>query len=170
MVLFVHVSKLVLITSVLKYISMDIKVISINRKAKFEYSIIETFEAGMVLQGSEIKSIRAGQVSLQEAYVRTDGKQAWLVGANIAPYEHANLFNHEPTRERNLLLHHREIKKMWNEVRIKGMTLIPMKIYLKGGRAKIEVGVAKGKKMYDKRESIKKRDLARDDERRIQRK
>ncbi|MCJ7694296.1 MAG: SsrA-binding protein SmpB [Anaerolineaceae bacterium] len=149
---------------------MDIKVISTNRKAKFEYSILETFEAGIVLQGSEIKSIRAGQVSLQEAYVRTDGRQAWLVGANIAPYEHASLFNHEPTRERNLLLHHREINKMWNEVRIKGMTLVPMKIYLKGGRAKIEIGIAKGKKMYDKRESIKKRDMARDDDRRIQRK
>jgi len=149
---------------------MDIKVISTNRKAKFEYSILETFEAGLVLQGSEIKSIRSGQVSLQEAYVRTDGNQAWLVGANIAPYEHANIFNHEPTRERKLLLHHREINKMWSEVRIKGMTLVPIKIYLKGGRAKIEIGLAKGKKMYDKRESIKKRDMARDDDRRIQRK
>ena len=125
--------------------------------------------SGLVLKGSEIKSIRAGQVSLQEAYVHTNGKEAWLVGAHIAPYEQAGSFNHDPDRERKLLLHQREIHKLWDEVRIKGMTIIPIKMYLKEGRAKVEIGLAKGKRQYDKRESIKKRDLAREEARRNRR-
>ena len=145
---------------------MDVKIVARNRKARFNYHILETFEAGLALKGSEIKSIRAGQVSLQEAYVRTNGKEAWLVGAHVAPYEQAGLFNHDPNRERKLLLHQREIHKLWDEVRIKGMTIIPIKMYLKEGRAKVEIGLAKGKRQYDKRESIKKRDLAREEGRR----
>jgi SsrA-binding protein len=140
----------------------NIKVVATNRKAKFEYFIIETFEAGIVLQGSEIKSIRAGQVSLTEAFVQTDGEDAWLMGAHISPYEQASRFNHEPVRPRRLLLHKKEIRKLWDDVRQKGMTIIPTRIYLKGGRAKVEIALARGKKSYDKREAIAKRDRERD--------
>ena len=140
----------------------NIKVIATNRKAKFEYFLIETFEAGISLQGSEIKSIRAGQVSLTEAYVQTDGEEAWLMGAHIAPYEQANRFNHDPVRARRLLLHKKEIRQLWDDVRQKGMTIIPTRVYLKDGRAKVEIALARGKKSYDKREAIAKRDRARD--------
>jgi SsrA-binding protein len=143
----------------------NIKVVATNRKAKFEYFLIETFEAGIALQGSEIKSIRAGQISLKEAYVQTDGEQAWLMSAHIAPYEQANRFNHDPVRPRRLLLHKREIRKLWDDVRQKGMTIIPTRVYLKSGRAKVEIALARGKKAYDKREAIKKRDRARDNAR-----
>ena len=145
---------------------MDIKVVATNKKARFEYFIEETFEAGLALKGTEIKSIRMGQISLQEAYVRTDGQQAWLVGAHVAPYEHASASQHDPSRERKLLLHKREIKTLWDAVRIKGMTIVPIKVYLKAGKAKLEIGIAKGKKQYDKRESIKERDIARENLRR----
>lgn len=145
---------------------MDVKVVASNRKARFEYSIEETFEAGLALKGTEIKSIRLGQISLQEAYVRTDGRQAWLVGAHVAPYEHASSAQHDPMRERKLLLHKREIKTLWDAVRIKGMTVIPIKVYLKAGKAKLEIGIAKGKRQFDKRESIKERDIARENSRR----
>jgi SsrA-binding protein len=146
--------------------SDNIKVIANNRKASFEYFLLEKFEAGLELKGSEIKSIRAGQVSIQEAYVDvSDGKQAWLLEAHIAPYEQANRFNHEPRRKRRLLLHKKQIRELWNNVRIKGMTIVPTRIYLKDGRAKIEIALAKGKKAYDKRASIAKRDEARSTER-----
>ena len=140
----------------------NIKVVATNRKAKFEYFLIETFEAGVSLQGSEIKSIRAGQISLKEAFVQTDGKEAWLHNAHIAPYEPANRFNHDPVRPRRLLLHKREIRQLWDAVRQKGMTIIPTRVYLKAGRAKVEIALARGKKSYDKREAIKKRDQARE--------
>ena len=140
----------------------NIKVVATNRKAKFEYFLIETFEAGVSLQGSEIKSIRAGQVSLSEAFVQIDGKEAWLRDAHIAPYEPANRFNHDPVRPRRLLLHKKEIRQLWDAVRQKGMTIIPTRIYLKAGRAKVEIALARGKKSYDKREAIAKRDRERD--------
>jgi len=144
----------------------DIKVIATNRKASFEYFLLEKFEAGLSLQGSEIKSIRAGQISIKEAYVDVqDGKQAWLVEAHIAPYAQANQFNHEPKRKRRLLLHKKQIRELWDNVRIKGMTIVPTRVYLKNGRAKIEIALAKGKKTYDKRASIAKRDEARSAER-----
>ena len=139
-----------------------IKIVARNRKAKFEYQLGETFEAGLELRGTEIKSIRAGQVSLSEAYVRTNGKQAWLVGAHIAPYDQASVFNHDPDRERRLLLHKREIKTLWDGIRIKGMTIVPTIMYLKNGRAKVEISLAKGKRQYDKRQDIKKRDMDRE--------
>ena len=139
-----------------------IKVVARNRKAKFEYELLEFFEAGIELRGTEIKSIRAGQVSLSEAYVRTNGKQAWLVGAHVAPYEQASAFNHDPERERRLLLHKKEIKTLFDSIRQKGMTIVPTQIYLKEGRAKVEIALAKGKRQYDKRQSIKKRDMERD--------
>jgi len=144
----------------------DIKIVATNRKASFEYFLLEKFEAGLVLQGSEIKSIRAGQISIQESYIDiADGKQAWLVEAHIAPYEQANRFNHEPRRRRKLLLHKKQIRELWNNVRIKGMTVVPTRVYLKGGRAKIEIALAKGKKAHDKRATIAKRDEARSAER-----
>jgi SsrA-binding protein len=139
-----------------------IKIVARNRKAKFEYELGETFEAGLELRGTEIKSIRAGQVSLSEAYVRTNGRQAWLVGAHIAPYDQASVFNHDPERERRLLLHKREIKTLWDGVRLKGMTIVPTIMYLRKGLAKVEIALAKGKRKYDKRQAIKKRDMARD--------
>ena len=144
----------------------DVKVVATNRKAGFEYFLLERFEAGLVLNGSEIKSIRAGQISIQESYVDIEGgEQAWLVEAHIAPYEQANRFNHDPKRKRKLLLHKKQIRELWNNIRIKGMTVVPTQVYLKGGRAKIEIALAKGKKAYDKRATIAKRDEARSAER-----
>jgi SsrA-binding protein len=148
-------------------VTEDIKVIALNRKASFEYFLMEKFEAGLSLVGSEIKSIRAGQISIQEAYVDVqEGKEAWLVEAHIAPYEQAGThFNHDPKRKRRLLLHKKQITELWNNVRIKGMTVVPLRVYLKDGRAKIEIALAKGKKAYDKRATIAKRDEARNNER-----
>jgi SsrA-binding protein len=143
----------------------DIKVVARNRKAKFEYELFDTYEAGIELRGTEIKSIRAGQVSLSEAYVRTNGNQAWLIGAHIAPYDQASTFNHDPERDRRLLLHKREINALWDGVRLKGMTIIPTMIYLRNGLAKVEIALAKGKRQYDKRQAIKKRDMAQEVER-----
>lgn len=153
---------------VIKYVrinDMSMKVIATNRKASHEYFLLERLEAGLVLQGSEIKSIRAGHVSLAEAYVQVDGQEAWLVDAHIAPYEQASHYNHDPRRPRKLLLHHSQIQELWDEVRKKGVTIIPLRVYLKEGRAKVEIAVAKGKKLYDKRQAIAKRDAEREAER-----
>jgi SsrA-binding protein len=139
-----------------------IKVVASNRKAQFEYFLLEHFEAGIALQGSEIKSVRAGQVSLTEAFVQVDGREAWLVEAHIAPYDPASRYNHDPKRIRRLLLHKKEILELWNSVRLKGVTIVPVKIYLKDGRAKLDLAVAKGKKLYDKRASIADRDTERE--------
>ena len=144
---------------------MDIKVVATNRKASHEFFLFERYEAGIVLQGSEIKSIRGGQISLAEAYIRVDGREAWLMDAHIAPYEQANRFNHEPRRPRKLLLHRSEIRRLWDDVRQKGATVVPVRVYLKEGRAKVEIALAKGKKLYDKRETIAKRDAEREIER-----
>ena len=145
----------------------NIKVIATNRKASFEYFLMEKFEAGLVLHGSEIKSIRAGQISIQESFVDIpNGQEAWLVESHIAPYEQAGThFNHEPKRKRKLLLHKKQIREIFNDIRIKGMTVVPTRVYFKDGRAKIEIALAKGKKAYDKRATIAKRDEARDSER-----
>jgi SsrA-binding protein len=141
---------------------MSIKILARNRKAHHDYSFQDKFEAGLVLSGSEIKSIRAGQMSIKEAYVRTDGEEAWLVNAHIAPYDPASRQNHLPRRERKLLLHKKEIVKMWDQVRQKGVTIIPLQVYLKKGRAKVEIALAKGKRQYDKRQAIKKKDADRE--------
>ncbi len=138
------------------------KIVATNRKASHEFFLLERFEAGIALHGSEIKSIRAGQISLAEAYVRIDGREAWLEDAHIAPYEHAGTYGHEPRRPRRLLLHKKEIRKLFQEVRQKGVTIVPTRVYLKGGRAKVEIAIAKGKKLYDKRQAIAKRDLERE--------
>ncbi len=145
----------------------NIKVIATNRKASHEFFLLESFEAGIALQGSEIKSIRAGQISLAESYVQIDGQEAWLVDAHVAPYEQAGRYNHDPRRPRKLLLHKVEIRRLWDEVRRKGVTVVPTRVYLKDGRAKVEIALAKGKKLYDKRESIARRDAARELERNI---
>lgn len=144
---------------------MNVKVVATNRKARFEFFLLEHYEAGISLFGSEIKSVRAGQISLAEAFVQTDGTEAWLMNAHIAPYEQANRFNHDPKRPRRLLLHKREIREMWDAVRQKGMTIVPVQVYLKEGRAKVEISLAKGKKLYDKRQDIARRDQARELER-----
>ncbi|HKZ43811.1 MAG TPA: SsrA-binding protein SmpB [Anaerolineales bacterium] len=146
---------------------MDIKVVATNRKARHEFFLLEELEAGISLKGSEIKSIRAGQVSLAEAYIRVDGKNAWLIDAHIAPYEQANRNNHDPKRQRRLLLHKKEIRKLWDAVRLKGVTIVPTRIYLKKGIAKVEIAIAKGKKLYDKRRVIALRETEREIERQI---
>jgi SsrA-binding protein len=146
--------------------SEKIKVVAKNRKAGFEYFLLETFEAGLALKGSEIKSLRAGQISIAESYVDIEnGHSAWLIEAHIAPYEQANRNNHDPKRKRRLLLHKREIHKMWEAVKQKGMTIVPTRVYIKDGRAKIEIALARGKKAFDKRATIAKRDQAREQER-----
>jgi len=146
-------------------VTEEFKVVATNRKAGFEYFLLEKFEAGLSLHGSEIKSIRAGQMSLVESYIEIDGGQAWLRGAHIAPYEQAGRYNHDPLRPRRLLLHKKEIRQMFNSVRQKGMTIVPTRVYLKEGRAKIEIALARGKKNYDKRNEIAKRDQQRDSDR-----
>ena len=147
----------------MKSMAEDVKVVATNRKAGFEYFLLERFEAGLSLQGSEIKSIRAGQMSIVESYVDIEnGQNAFLVEAHIAPYEQANRFNHDPKRKRRLLLHKKQIRELWDAVRLKGMTIVPTRVYLKDGRAKIEIALARGKKLYDKRETIAKRDAERE--------
>ncbi|HNB50765.1 MAG TPA: SsrA-binding protein SmpB [Anaerolineales bacterium] len=141
---------------------MNVKVVASNRKAQHEYFLLEKFEAGIVLTGSEIKSIRAGQMSIKEAYVRVDGNEAWLIESHIAPYDPASRMNHDPKRPRKLLLHKKEIAELWSETRQKTLTIVPTQVYLKDGRAKLEIAVAKGKKNYDKRDSIAKRDTDRE--------
>lgn len=148
---------------------MGEKIVATNRKAHFEYFLLERFEAGIALQGSEIKSVRAGQISLSESYVQVDGNDAWLVNAHIAPYDPASRFNHDPIRPRRLLLHRRQIRELWDAVRQKGVTIVPVRVYLKNGRAKLEIAIAKGKKLYDKRAEIAKRDAVREAERELHR-
>ncbi len=141
---------------------METKAVAKNRKAEFEYFLLEHFETGISLQGSEIKSIRIGQVSLQEAYIQVTEHEAWLVNAHIATYNPASYTNHDPKRSRQLLLHKKEIRELWNAVRQKGVTVVPVKMYFKDGRAKLDIAIAKGKKLYDKRDEISKKDVSRD--------
>jgi len=140
---------------------VTVKVVATNRKAFHEYFISDTFEAGVALVGSEIKSIRAGRVSLQDGYVSFEKGEAWLVNVHIAQYDPASRQNHDPKRRRKLLLHRREIDRLAGKVQEKGFTIIPTRLYLKDGRAKVEIGLAKGKRLYDKREAIAKRDSQR---------
>ena len=144
---------------------MGIKIIATNRKARHQYQFHDAFEAGLVLLGTEIKSIRAGQVSLQEGFVTFEGGEAWLVNVHIAPYDPASRQNHEPRRRRKLLLHRREIDRLQGRAQEKGYTVVPTQLYLKDGRAKVEIALARGKKLYDKRQAIAKRDSKRQVER-----
>ena len=134
----------------------------INRKARHDYYISDTYEAGIVLKGTEIKSIRAGRANLKDSYAIIKNNEIYLLNMHISKYKKGNIFNHEETRTRKLLLHKKEILKLNDKIRLEGYTLIPLKLYFKGSNAKIEIGVAKGKKDYDKRETIKKRDTERE--------
>jgi len=145
------------------------KTIATNRKAKYEYFLLDSYEAGLVLRGSEIKSIRARKVSITEAYVQVTNDEAWLINAHIAPYDPASRENHDPKRKRKLLLRKKEIRKIWDGIQRKGLTIIPTALYLKNGLAKINIALARGKKMYDKRREITKRDMQRDVDRALKR-
>jgi SsrA-binding protein len=144
---------------------VGIKVVATNRKARYQYQFHDTYEAGLVLKGSEIKSIRAGRVSLQEGFVLFEGGEAWLVNVHIAQYDPASRQNHEPRRRRKLLLHRREIDRLESRAQEKGYTIVPVKLYLRDGRAKVEIALARGKKQYDKRQTIAERDSKRQVER-----
>ncbi len=148
---------------------MVIKTIATNRKAYHNYHILDSLEAGVVLTGTEIKSIRAGQVSLGDAYVRPVGGELWLLNVHIARYEAGSYMSHTPTRPRKLLLHRREIDNLTSQVLEKGLTLVPLRIYIKNGVAKVEIAPAKGKKLYDKRELIARREQKREIERAVKR-
>lgn len=149
--------------------SMSVKKITKNKKAYFNYNILDTYEAGIVLKGSEIKSIRNHNVSIDQAYVRISGEEAWLIDCYIHPYEQASSFNHDPKRPRKLLLHKKEILDLWDKVRIRGRTIVPLRMYLKDGIAKLEIAVATGKKHRDKRKEIAERDAERQAERELRR-
>ena len=140
--------------------------VSLNRKAFHDYIIEDTVEAGLVLTGTEIKSMRAGRVNLRDAYARPERGEMWLLNAHIAPYQAGNRYNHEPERPRKLLLHHKQILELGRKVHEKGLTLVPLKLYFnKQGRAKVELGLGRGKKLYDKRETLARRDAEREMER-----
>ncbi len=141
------------------------KDVAVNRRALHDYEILERVEAGISLTGSEIKSVRAGKVSLQEAYARPENGQVWLRGAHIAEYAPASYQGHDPTRSRRLLLHKRQIEELQDEVNQKGLTLIPLRMYLKNGMAKLELALARGRRQYDKREAIAKKEAQREVER-----
>ncbi len=143
------------------------KPIAENRRARHDYELLERFEAGIVLTGTEVKSLRAGQVQLAQAYGEVRGGEVWLVGASIAEYSQGNVANHEPDRDRKLLLHGREIDELHGQVREKGHTIVPTRIYFKNGRIKIEIAVARGKVLIDKRRDIAKRDATRQIEREL---
>jgi SsrA-binding protein len=142
--------------------------VAVNRKARHDYLITDTFEAGLVLTGTEIKSVRAGKVNLAQAYARVEKGEAWLIGAHIAPYEAGNRYNHEPNRDRKLLLHRVEIDALLGRVAAKGLTVVPLRMYITGkGRAKLELGLARGKQLHDRRRDIAERDSRRDMEREL---
>ena len=133
----------------------------LNRKAKYNYQIFESLEAGIVLTGTEIKSIREGKANIKDSYARIKNDEIFLINMHISSYDNGNRFNHDETRERKLLLHKKEILKFRDKIKLEGYTIVPLKVYLKNGRAKVLIGLAKGKKNYDKREDIKKRDIER---------
>ena len=138
------------------------KTIVTNRAAFHEYHILDKYEAGIALTGTEVKSVRAGQIQLKESHVTVRDGEAWLMGAHVSHYSHGNRLNHEPVRARKLLLHRREIDRLEEELTTKGMTLVVTRVYLKGGRVKFEIGVARGKKLYDKRETAMRRTVERE--------
>ena len=140
----------------------DEKVLATNRQAFHEYFIEERLEAGIVLQGTEVKSLRQGRANLKDSYALIRKGEIWLLNCHISPYSHGNLNNHDPLRERKLLLHQDEIRRLDRRRRLSGLTLVPLRLYLKRGRVKVELAMARGKKLYDKRESIKRRDLDRE--------
>jgi len=138
------------------------KVIATNRKAFHNFSILETYEAGLVLRGTEVKSLREAQVNFKDCYAAIDQGEAWLIGCHITPYHHGSDANHDPERRRKLLLHRREIGRLLGKVAERGLTIVPLRLYFKEGRAKVELGLARGKKLHDKRASIRERDERRE--------
>ena len=138
------------------------KIVATNRKAYHDYEVLETYEAGIVLKGTEVKSAKQGRINLKDSYAKIENGEIFLFNAHISPYTHGNVYNHDPRRTRKLLLHKKEIMRLYGKVKEKGLTLIPLKAYIKNGKIKIEVGLCKGKKVYDKRAEIKKRDLERE--------
>ena len=145
----------------------DEKNITVNRKARHEYSILQTYEAGIVLHGTEVKSLREGKANLVDSYAAVEAGEVWLHHTHISEYKQGSINNHEPTRTRKLLLNKSEIRRLIGKVKEKGLTLIPLRLYFKNGKVKVELALVKGKKVYDKREAIAKRDLQREQERRI---
>ena len=144
------------------------KTVALNRRARHEYSIEDTIEAGIVLSGTEIKSLRSGKANLADSYARIERGEAWLVGAHIAPWDGGNRFNHEPKRDRKLLLHRTEIDQLLGKTKAKGLTLVPLRLYVTGrGKAKIELGLGRGKQLHDRRRDIAERDARRQMERDI---
>ena len=150
--------------------SEKIKIVYNNKRATFDYEILERFEAGLVLTGTEIKSVRDNKVSLQQSFVQARDDELWLLETNIAQYVHGNRENHEPKRPRKLLLHRREINRILTNLTQKGLTVVPTRLYLKGGRAKVEVALARGKRKFDKREDLARRDADRQVERALREK
>jgi SsrA-binding protein len=140
----------------------DDKVIATNRKAFHNFSILETYEAGLVLKGTEVKSLREGQVNFKDCYAAIENGEGWLIGCHITPYHHGSDANHDPERKRKLLLHSREIGRLLGKVAERGLTLVPLRLYFKQGRAKVELGLARGKKLHDKRDAIRERDERRE--------
>jgi SsrA-binding protein len=143
------------------------KNITVNRKARHEYSILQAFEAGIVLVGTEVKSLRQGKANLVDGYCKIDRNEVWLVNVNISEYTQGNINNHDPRRDRKLLLNRNEIRKLIGKTKEKGLTLIPLRLYFKNGKVKVEIALAKGKKVYDKRRDIAKKDFQREQERKI---
>jgi len=150
-------------------VSGDAKVIAKNKRARHDYHVVDTMEAGIVLKGTEVKSVRLGKVQLVDSYARVEREEIFVHGMHLSPYEQGNRFNVDSRRRRKLLLHRSEIRRLHRQVTEKGMTLIPLSVYLKGGRVKVEVGVCRGKRTHDKRRVIAERDAARDMEREISR-
>lgn len=150
--------------------SAPFKLVAQNKRAKFEYHILETFEAGLVLTGTEIKSIRANQVNLRQSYVQPREGELWLIDAHIAEYKHGNRENHDPRQPRKLLLHRKQINTIIDNLNQKGLTVVPIRMYLKKGLAKVEIGLARGKKLHDKRADIARRDADRQMERALRKK
>jgi SsrA-binding protein len=138
------------------------RTVATNRRARHEFEILETVEAGLVLKGTEVKSLRAGQVTFKDAYATMRNDEAWLTGCHISPYSHGTDANHDPERDRKLLLHRREISRLTGKVAERGLTLIPLRIYFKKGRAKLELGLARGKKLHDKRSALREREVRRE--------
>jgi len=143
------------------------QVVAKNRKAYHDYFIQETYEAGLMLVGTEVKSLREGKANLKESYALIKDGEMFLLNCHISPYSHGNIENHDPLRTRKLLLHKKEISKLWGKTSQQGLTLVPLKIYFKNGKAKVEIGLAKGKRQYEKRESIKEREVKREIERHL---
>jgi SsrA-binding protein len=152
-----------------KPIDESIRVVATNRRARFEYHVEETYEAGLVLTGTEVKALRAGRASLGDAFARIEKGEVWLHHLHIPPYEAGNIFNHDPLRTRKLLLHRTEIRRLFGKASTRGYTLIPLRLYFKRGVAKVELAVARGKRQYDKRAAIEERDARRRMERAVRR-